>query len=136
MLEETLRRLLYGVGATYPRSFACRRGNARRSGIETRGTGPGAVGAFLRYPDPPTVSMVGGQAGFGPAVPVRGFRSWLARHSECKQSGECSCMSQRRTDEPSGRVEVIRGWLTGHEHHDVTGVDRQRMPGWFIRPVR
>jgi len=45
-------------------------------------------------------------------------------------------MSQRRTDEPSGRVEVIRGWLTGHEHHDVTGADRQRMPGWFIRPVR
>ena len=32
--------------------------------------------------------------------------------------------------------EAILGWLTGHEHHDVTGVDRQRMPGWFIRPVR
>ena len=33
-------------------------------------------------------------------------------------------------------AEAIRGWLTGHEHHDVTGADRQRMPGWFIRPVR
>jgi len=29
-----------------------------------------------------------------------------------------------------------RGWLSGHERHDVTGADRQRMPGWFIRPVR
>jgi len=81
--------------------------------------------------------VAGGQAGFGPAgssttVFHPGSPAALVLQTGWRRPPP----SQRRTDEPSGLVEVIHGWLTGHEHHEVTGADRQRMPGWFIRPVR
>jgi len=113
-------------------------GYSRRSGVETRSLISGTAGSIsCGTRDLP--SFYGGRPGglrpgriglktvFYPGSPAT-----LSANSVAK----CSCMSQRRTDEPSGRVEVIRGRLTGHEHHDVTGADRQSMPGWFIRPVR
>ena len=85
------------------------------------------------------LSMAGSQAGLGPAVlDLRTvFDPGSPATLRANRLAECSCMSQRRTNESSGRVRSDpRLGLTGHEHHDVTGADRQSMPGWFIRPVR
>jgi hypothetical protein len=82
--------------------------------------------------------MAGSQAGFGPAgldlqtVFDPGSPATLSANSVAK----CSCMSQRGTNESSGRVEVTRGWLTGHEHHDVTGSTGSAcLGGSFVRSV-